>query len=167
MVAMAVLGVTILPMLLLREESYHRAILTKQIRVVQELSRLKLTEIALGVRSGEGAGPFEHWPDIRFEYKVTLYDFGAGIEEDEYGDDASAFNLNTEPNDSIYLDDDEKSYGAMVMRHVELRLFYFSLDEEGDSTEREYVVDTYIPLLLTEEQFERSQTESSLNSEEV
>jgi len=152
LVAVAILAVTIIPMLLLREDSYNKAFSTKLIRVVQELAQQELSVIALEVRYGEGSGEFEEWPEIRFEYKVTLYDFGMGTEETEEDKENNLFN----PEDSVFPEDDREGYGPMVMRHVELTLFYFSLDETGEETEKEYVIDTYIPTLLTEEQFEYS-----------
>jgi hypothetical protein len=152
MVAVAILAVTIIPMLLIREESYEKAYDTKVIRVVQRLAQDQLSFIAMEVRTGEDAGEFEGFPDFRYEYRVTLYDFGEGVEEDQ--EDDSYFGY--QPDDQTDpLDEDARSYGPLVMRHVELTLFYPVMDDlEQGYVEKEYVVDTYLPVLLTEEQFE-------------
>ena len=157
MVAMAILAVSIIPMLLLRENSYHRAMETKRMRVLRELAQRELDTIALNVRYGDGSGQFEDWSDIRYEYKVTLYDFGAGMGtgEDESGFDS--FSGSSSPNDSVFADENQDSYGPMVMRHVELTLYYTAPDESGEEMEEKYVVETYLPLLLTEDQYQRSQ----------
>jgi prepilin-type N-terminal cleavage/methylation domain-containing protein len=152
MVSVAILAVTIIPMLLLREESYEKAYDTKMFRVVQTLAQYQLSNIAMEVRTGDGSGDFEGYPEFRYEYRVTLYDFGAGVEEDEEQDDRY---FGHQPDDSVFPDEDAESYGPMVMRHVELTVFFPSMDDlEEGYVEKEYVIDTYIPVLLTEEQFD-------------
>lgn len=155
---MAILAVTIIPMLLLRERSYNRALETKRMRVLRELARRELDVIALNVRYGQGSGQFEDWSDVRYEYKVTLYDFGAGAGTDPGGTEGGFDSgLGSEPGDAVYGEDNPEDYGPMVMRHVELTLYYLAPDEAGEDQEQKYVVDTYLPLLLTEEQYEQSQ----------
>ena len=157
MVAMAILAVTIIPMLLLREHSFNRALETKRMRVLRELARRELDVIALNVRYGQGSGQFEDWSDIRYEYKVTLYDFGAGMGT---GDGEGGFDdsfSGSAPGDAVYAEEDPDSYGPMVMRHVELTLYYVAPDEAGEEREQKYMVDTYLPLLLTEDQYQQSQ----------
>ena len=155
MVSVAILAVAIVPMLFLREDSYRKALFTKAVRVAHELAQRQLSVIALEVRTGEGAGNFEDWPDYQFEYKVSLYDFSGSMsdkdEEDPYG-----WYDGSDPSDSVFADGELKEYGPMVMRHVELKIVYPSF--EGEEAEMsEYIVDTYMPMLMTEEQYDYQQ----------
>ncbi len=162
MVSVAILAVAVVPMLLLREESFQKALYSKSIRVARELAQRQLTQIALEVLEDEGAGNFEDWPDYRYEYKVTLYDFSGGMSEydGEYGDSY----LDDTPSDSVF-DDEEEEIGPMVMRHVEIRIFFPSVKQEEEDMDNEYVIDTYIPVLLTEEQYDRQSFGSSTEEE--
>lgn len=167
MVSVAVLGLSIVPLLLLREVSFNKAVNTKAMRTAQELAKRTLSMIALEVRGGTGDGSYEDWPQYRYEYTVTLYDFSAGMEADLEEEMNDNFDRSDYPEDSIYLDEDsEEEIGPMVMRHVELTVFFPSLEwggEEDDEggMEEEYIVDTYMPPLLTEEQFEKQQETGS------
>ena len=51
--------------------------------------------------------------------------------------------------------DELKEFGPMVMRHVELKIVFPTfVGDENAGELNEYIVDTYIPMLMTEEQFE-------------
>jgi hypothetical protein len=163
MVSIALLAGLIVPMLLLREESYQKALHSQALRTAQELAMQQLAVISMEVRIGKGGGEMEGWPEYRYEYEVTLYDFGAGVEDDEESLNDPYNNFN-QPGDSVFVDEDADTIGPMVMRHVELRIFYPTLDYESEDGEEEYIVDTYIPALLTEEQFEK-QNESLLEED--
>lgn len=153
MVSVAILAVAIVPMLILREDSYQKAIFTKSLRVAQQLCQRQLSAIALEVRTGEGAGNFEDWPDYQFEYKVSLYDFGTGMNDEDEEDEFGWYE--NDPNDSVFADDELQEISPMMMRHVELKVLYPNYTSgEGEAEVNEYIVDTYIPMLMTEEQFE-------------
>jgi prepilin-type N-terminal cleavage/methylation domain-containing protein len=152
MVSVAILAMAIVPLLLIRERSYTCALYSHSLRKAQEFAQLQLGKIALEVRTGEGSGSFEGWENYTFEYKVSLYDFGGGMLAGD--EDYDPFGENTGPGDSVFPEDDEETFGPMVMRHVELTIFFPSVREEEEDLINEYVIDTYIPVLLTEEQYQ-------------
>lgn len=158
MVAVAVLAVAIVPMLILREDSYNKAIETKTLRVAQQLAREMLSHIALNVRNEEGSDTFEDWEDYRYEYNVTLYDFNMGLEDDSYYDDRDEEPMfGNQPDDSFFPEDEDeltRESSSMTMRHVELKIIYPKYLPGGEFEECEYIIDTYLPLLMTEKQYE-------------
>jgi len=165
MVSVAILAVAIVPMLYLREVSFHKAMATKALRAAQQLAQDKLSEIALEVRSGEGSGAFEGWDDFRFDYTVTLYDFSSGFGDEEL-DEAFDLEDRSNPSDGLFRDDELKEIGPMMMRHVELTVTYsVNLGDDGGE-ENEYVIDTYMPALLTEQQFEYQQDNAGEEEED-
>ncbi|MHC4944057.1 MAG: type IV pilus modification PilV family protein [Planctomycetota bacterium] len=160
MVSVAILAIAIVPMLFLREDSFNKAIKTKAERMAQQLAQQLLSQIALEVRAGTHHGEFEGWSDYQYEYTVTIYDFGSSFGDEDFYDEDDRF-YNNDPDDSVYLDEDLQSYGPMVMRHVELIVTYPNFVDEEGGDGNEYIVDTYMPLLMTEEQFERQYEEES------
>jgi prepilin-type N-terminal cleavage/methylation domain-containing protein len=153
MVAVAILAVSIVPMLYLREDSFAKAMNTKAERTAQQLAQDLLSQIALEVRTGSQTGEFEGWTDYQYEYTVTIYDFGSSFGDEDFYDEDDRY-FRDDPEDSVYFDDEMENYGPMVMRHVELIVTYPSFTDEGGDG-NEYIIDTYMPLLLTEEQYER------------
>ncbi len=156
MVSVAVLALAVVPMLLTREYCYDSATETKILCLQQELAKRQLSYIALNVIRGEGAGDFEDYPDFTYEYEVTIYDFQAGLEEDEENDDG-AFNT-TAPGDAVYVDNDLDNVGSHMARHIILRVY---APDQDDGQEAEYVIDTYVPLLLTREQYNKMQDDKN------
>jgi len=158
MVSLAILAAAIIPLLYLREDSYSKALNTQSLRKAQELAKAQLAIIALEVRSGDGSGSLEGFDNFSFEYSVTLYDFGGGLATSD--EENSGFGDNINPGDGV-IPEDEETYGPMTMRHVELTIFYPSMGGgiEGDEEMMsEYVIDTYMPILLTEDQFDKKNT---------
>lgn len=161
MVSVAVLAIGIVPILFLRENSYMKAMNTKAQRIAQQLAQQLISEIALEVRVDEGSGEFEGWSDFHYEYTVTLYDFGSSMgNEDYFGDDGDPY-FDKNFNDNVYLDEELQEFGPMMMRHLELIITYPTYVGEDAGEESEYIIDTYIPALMTEEQFERQFREES------
>ncbi|MBU0755651.1 MAG: hypothetical protein KJ645_10965 [Planctomycetes bacterium] len=164
MVSVAILAVSIVPILILREDSFNKAMITKAQRSAQQLAQQLLSQIALEERVGEGAGEFEDWPDFRYEYSVTLYDFGSSFGGGDFfnkDDPNQDPYYDKNPDDSVMLDEELKDIGPLMMRHVEMTITFpnFLGEETGD--ENEYIIDTYLPMLMTEEQFEHQQHKES------
>ena len=153
MVAVAVLAVSVVPLLLIRERCYDRAIHTQSLRVARQLAEELLTTITLEVRSGENSGAFEDWDSYTYEYKVTLYDFSGSYIPDEENDFEGSDPY--DPNDSVFVNEEDDTFGPMVTRHVEITVFYPSVKTDETDVMNEYVIDTYLPPLMTEEQYER------------
>jgi len=160
MVSVMILALSIVPILILREDSFTKAMTTKAERTAQQLAQQLLSQIALEERVGEGGGEFEDWPDYRFEYTVTIYDFGTGMGEEDYFDENDPY-FDQRPDDSVLFDEDLTDIGPLVTRHVEITVYYPAFVGEESAEEKEYIIDTYIPLLMTEEQYERQLNEES------
>jgi prepilin-type N-terminal cleavage/methylation domain-containing protein len=154
MVSVAILALAVVPMLLTREHCYDMAYNTKNERTIQELAQRQLAYLALNVIRGEGAGEVEGAPDYFYEYTITIYDFRSGLEEDEDEiNDRETGRLDTgnAPRDAVFADEDTEDVGPHMARHVILKLYAV---DGGEEKGKEFVLDTYIPLLMTKEQFD-------------
>jgi|GEM_PF-3473121 len=157
MVSVAILGLAVVPMLLTRERCYDIAFDTKISRSLHELAHHQLAQIAMTVFRGEGAAEIEGYPGFFYEYSVSIYDFRSGLEEDDEYNNNDRYNegrLDTAdaPRDAVFADEDVDEVGPLMARHVVLKVF---ASEEICDERREYVIDTYIPLLMTDEQYEK------------
>ena len=162
MVSVAILALAVVPMLLTRERCYEMAYKTKIERTLQELAQRQLAQISLNVIRGEGSGEIEDAPGFSYEYTVTIYDFASGLDENDCqrnGNDGGNLDTSNAPRDAVFADEDVKDVGPMMARHVVLKVYAPSEDDESKG--KEYDLDTYIPLLLTKDQFEKMQKENS------
>jgi hypothetical protein len=157
MVSVAILALAVVPMLLTRERCYDMAIGNKISRTLKDLAQRQLAYISLNVIRGESAGEIEDAPGFRYEYSVTIYDFGSGLEEDEEEDNQSRLDTTNAPRDAVFSDEDVDAVGPLMARHVVLKIFAPEGFAEGSE---EFMIDTYIPLLMTEEQYEKLQNGS-------
>jgi len=159
MVSVAILAVAVVPMLLTRERCYNMAYDTKVMRTLQDMAQQQLAHISINIIRGEGAGELEGAPGFYYEYTVTIYDFRSGLEDDENEDDNNESRLDTSnaPGDAVFADEDVEDVGPLMARHVVIKVF---APDEDDAKGIEYTIDTYIPLLMTEDQFERLQEEN-------
>jgi len=161
MISVAILALAVIPMLLTREHCFDNAYDTKVSFTIQELAKRKLADISLNVTHGRGNGEFEQARGYTFEYEVTLFDFRTGLEEDEEDRDSEYFD--TTRSDAVYADDESDLIDSLTARHVVLRVFAPPKTDDEDGFE--YVIDTYIPVLMTREQFEKLQdSENNENS---
>jgi hypothetical protein len=154
MVSVAILALAVVPMLLTRERCYDMAIGNKVSRTLKDMAQRQLAYISLNVIRGESAGEIEDAPGFRYEYSVTIYDFGSGLEEDEEENNDSRLDTTNAPRDAVFSDEDVENVGPLMARHVVLKVF--APEEAGEEGE-EFMIDTYIPILMTEEQYERMQ----------
>jgi len=161
MVSVSILALAVVPMLLTRERCYDMALSNKVARTLKELAQQQLAYISLNVIRGESAGEVEGAPGFRYEYDVTIYDFGSGLEEDEEEDNESRLDTTNAPRDAVYSDEDVDAVGPLMARHVVLKVF---APEGIDENIEEFLIDTYLPLLMTEEQFERLKGDESLGT---
>jgi prepilin-type N-terminal cleavage/methylation domain-containing protein len=161
MVSVAILALSIVPILILREDSFTKAMTTKAERTAQQLAQQLISQLALEERVGEGGGEFEDWPDFRFEYTVTVYDFGTGMGDEDYYDEYGDPYYDQQPDDSVLFDEDLTDCGPLMTRHVEVIVYYPTFVGEDNLEEKEYIIDTYLPMLMTEEQYERQLNEES------
>lgn len=157
MVSVAILAVAVVPMLLTRERCYNMAYDTKVMRTLQEMAQQQLADISINVIRGEGAGELEGAPGFYYEYTVTIYDFRSGLEEDEDEDNESRLDTTNAPGDAVFADEDVEDVGPLMARHVVIKVF---APDDGDAKGVEYTIDTYIPLLMTEDQFEKLQEDN-------
>jgi prepilin-type N-terminal cleavage/methylation domain-containing protein len=154
MVSVAILAIAVVPMLLTRERCYDMAYDTKIQRMLQDLAQQKLADIALTVIDGDEAGEIEGAPGFSYSYEVTIYDFQSGLDSEEEDEEERDSRLDTfnAPGDAVFADNDFDQVHDLMARHVILKIY---APDEGDGKMEEYVIDTYLPLLMTEEQFKR------------
>jgi hypothetical protein len=122
--------------------------------MLQHLAQQKLADIALTVIHGDEAGEIEGAPGFTYSFEVTIYDFQSGLDSEEEDEDERDSRLDTfnAPGDAVFADDDFDEVHDLMARHVLLKIY---APEQGDGEVLEYIIDTYLPLLMTEEQFKR------------
>ena len=158
MVAVAVLALAVVPMLVTREFCWTSAYDSKVSFRMQELAKEKLADIALNVTRDEGSGSFENDPAFSFEYEVTLYDFASGLEDEDLNKQDDGVFDTSRYSDAVYDRDDPDNVGPLMARHVILKIYGPSADSESQEP-KEFVLETYLPVLMTRKQWDRMRQE--------
>ncbi|MHC4846026.1 MAG: type IV pilus modification PilV family protein [Planctomycetota bacterium] len=148
MVTLAVVGLAILPVLTVREDSAHMAY--RSSRMMQALTyaeRLLAERMTDPEVLKDRVGFIEDDPAFRYEISIEDFDLATGRVEEEDDDPNSPYSINSPfaPADAGVppgMEDEEEMNDPNLVRRVKLTIFYPGLDEE---LEEKVVLEGYIP----------------------
>ncbi len=151
MLALALVGVSVVPVLLVREQSHRQS---QQARVAN-LARLKARELLSefefhGLDTLSGEFDDRGLAGFRYDIEVEEIDLVTGDEEDdEYDpDDKSGSKFYKGPADSVFATaDEEEDEGEYPVRRVTLTLTYPNLSSSGSDEPRKLTIETIFPAL--------------------
>lgn len=147
LVAVALIGISIIPMLAVRERSQNQAYQARNANLARALACEILSEIEFHGIDRNG-GPIDGYPGFEFEVEIHEEDLltGESAEDDKdpYGKKPNASGQpNYVPGDAMLPPDAEKEYPVRIVR---LTLRYPSLQPDAEEPES-LVIETIFPAL--------------------
>jgi prepilin-type N-terminal cleavage/methylation domain-containing protein len=148
MVTLAVVGLAIIPMLTVRENSAHMAYrsshMMQALTYAERLLAERMTDPEI---VKDQIGFIEEDPAYRYEISIEDFDLATGRVEEEDDDPNSPYSINAPfaPADAGVppgIEEEEEMNDPNLVRRVKLTVFYPGLDEEE---EEKVVLEGYIP----------------------
>ena len=156
MLTIAVVGVAVVPVLLIREQSKRQSYQARNANIARTLARELMSEIEFHGLDPQ-ASQIEGYPGFEYEYEVEQVDLVSGEEEDEddrndpYNQKSSDNSVFSGPRDSVFPEEQEEEDSYLV-RRVKLTIRYPNLKTNGGDEPNQLVIETILPALPEEKE---------------
>lgn len=152
MLTITLVGVTVMPILLIRERSIRQAYQAHHFNTVRMLARELLSELEFH-ELDQMAGNFDGYPGFSYTIEVQDVDLVTGEEEED--DEDNAFGNRNQggykPADAIDPNEDDEEELDYPARRVTLTLKYPNLKNDDSEESAELKIETIFPPLPKEE----------------
>lgn len=156
MLTIAVVGVALVPILLVREQSRRQSYQARNANIARTLARELISEIEFHGLDPQ-ASQIEGYPGFEYEYEIEQIDLVSGEEEgeddrnDQYNQDSSSSAVFSGPGDAIFPEEQEQQ-DAYLVRRVKLTIRYPNLKTNAGDEPNQLVIETILPALPEEEE---------------
>lgn len=166
MLTIAVVGVAVVPVLLIREQSTRQSYQARNANIARTLARELMSEIEFHGLDPQ-AGPIDGYPGFAYEYEMEQIDLISGETEDEE-DKYDPYNRKStdgkifSPSDGLAPNEDTLEEDAYLVRRVTLTITYPNLRTTGEDEPNRLVIETIFPALPEDEEKFREDRQRTL-----